>query len=80
MHEGCDGKFGNGIAVVDKLRHMGFSKGNMPAPLAITCDNCNTVFEMATFEAKCPECDMVYGVTPCHAFDAESVKAAGIDY
>jgi len=27
-----------------------------------------------------PECDMIYGVTPCHSHSSEFVKAAGIKY
>ena len=37
-------------------------------------------FEMSFFETYCPHCDMVYAVTPCHAFDPENVMAAGIGY
>lgn len=79
MHEGCSGSFESGKQVVDKLRMMGFSEGMMPLPLHISCDNCGQEFEMYTFEAKC-ECGMVYGVTPCHAFSAEHVQAAGVEY
>ena len=32
------------------------------------------------FEASCPECDMVYGVTPCSADNPANVKAAGIGF
>jgi Zn finger protein HypA/HybF involved in hydrogenase expression len=52
----------------------------MPAPMVIRCSNCEESFNMETFEAKCPNCDMTYGVTPCHSHDPESVQAAGIDY
>jgi len=79
MHDGCSGSFESGKQVVDKLRSMGFSSGNMPLPLVIKCEECNKNFNMYTFEHKC-ECGMVYGVTPCHAFDAENVQAAGKDY
>ncbi len=79
MHEGCSGSFESGKQIVDKLRGMGFSAGQMPVPLEITCEDCGENFEMNTFEARC-DCGMVYGVTPCHAFAAEHVKAAGKDY
>lgn len=79
MHEGCSGSFQSGKQVVDKLRMMGFSEGQVPVPLTIHCDNCGKDFIMDTFETKC-ECGMVYGVTPCHAFSPEHVQAAGIDY
>lgn len=80
VHDGCSGTFEDGKQVVDKVRMMGFSEQFMPMPLDITCTECKSEFEMETFEAKCPQCGMIYGVTPCHAFDAENVQAAGIDY
>lgn len=80
MHDGCSGSFKNGQDVVDKVRQMGFADQYMPLPLEIKCEECGDNFEMETFESKCPKCNMVYGVTPCHAFDAENVKAAGINY
>jgi Zn finger protein HypA/HybF involved in hydrogenase expression len=52
----------------------------MPVPLIIECSDCNKEFTMETYEDKCPHCNMVYGVTPCHAFDPENVMAAGKDY
>jgi Zn finger protein HypA/HybF involved in hydrogenase expression len=42
--------------------------------------SCGEEFEMETFESKCPKCNMVYGVTPCHAFDPSNIQAAGVDY
>ena len=80
MHDGCSGSFESGKQVADKVRMMGFSIQSMPVPLSITCENCATGFEMETFESQCPQCGMVYAVTPCHAFDAAHVKAAGINY
>jgi Zn finger protein HypA/HybF involved in hydrogenase expression len=80
MHDGCNSTFQNGQEVVDKVRQMGFSEQYMPMPLEITCKECGEAFEMETFESQCPKCKMVYGVTPCHAFDPDNVKAAGIDY
>lgn len=80
MHDGCAGSFENDSQVVDKVRQMGFSSQMLPIPLGIKCVECEETFEMATFEDKCPKCGMVYGVTPCHAFDAENVKSAGINY
>jgi len=79
MHEGCSGSFESGKQVVNKLRAMGFSSGNIPLPLEIECGECGKKFMMETFEARC-ECGMVYGVTPCHAFAPENVQAAGKDY
>lgn len=79
-HEGCSGSFSNGKMVADKVRQMGFDQQFMPMPLTITCENCGKSFEMDRFETHCPNCDMVYAVTPCHAFDPESVMAAGVGY
>ncbi len=80
MHDGCKGSFESGKQVVDKIRAMGFNVQWMPMAFNIKCSSCNTEFQMEQFESKCPECNMVYGVTPCHAFDPANVMAAGIDY
>ena len=80
MHDGCSGSFVNGKQVVNKLRMMGFSGHAMPEPTEISCEGCEQGFVMETFEAKCPQCGMVYGVTPCHATNPASIQAAGVDY
>lgn len=80
MHDGCAGSFENGQQVVDKIRMMGFNGQFMPVAFTIKCDNCGDEFSMEHFEGKCPKCSMVYGVTPCHAFDPANVMPAGIDY
>ncbi len=79
MHSGCSGSFENGKQMVDKLRQMGFSEGALPLATEITCE-CGETFLMETFEAKCPKCNMVYGVTPCSAHDPKRIMPAGIDY
>jgi Zn finger protein HypA/HybF involved in hydrogenase expression len=79
MHDGCSGSFESGKQVVDKIRMMGFNTNPM-APIEIKCTNCDSVFVMEVMEAKCPSCKMVYGVTPCHSYSAEFVKAAGVEY
>jgi len=80
MHDGCTTHFQSGKQVVDKIRVMGFNKSPLPAPLDITCSNCNTVFKMELMESSCPSCNMVFGVTPCHSTSAEYVQAAGVNY
>ena len=56
---------------------MGFSE--QPMPLEIECE-CGKTFEKFNFEDKCSNYGMIFGVTPCHAFDPANVKAAGKDY
>ena len=80
MHEGCSGSFENGRQVVDKVRMMGFADQYMPVSMQIPCGNCETVFEMETFEASCPKCGAIHAVTPCHAFDPANVLSAGVGY
>jgi rRNA maturation endonuclease Nob1 len=80
MHQGCDGSFGGGEQVVDKLRKMGFSGMVMPVEVQLVCEGCGAAFQMKTLEDRCSQCGMVYGVTPCHAADPSSVKAAGVGY
>lgn len=78
MHDGCSGKFENGKEVLDKVRMMGFSEQLMPVPAYIQCVDCGDSFTMDTFEYRC-SCGMTYAVTPCHAFDAANIMAAGKD-
>lgn len=78
MHDGCSGRFADGKQILEKIRKMGFSDMSVPVPLEITCAGCNGVFEMLTMEAACPNCRMIYAVTPCHATSADNVMAAGI--
>jgi hypothetical protein len=80
MHDGCSGQLSTGEQVVDKVRMMGFDVQPMPLAMTITCVSCGDDFEMLCFEGRCPACGMVYGVTPCHAFDPANVVPAGIDY
>lgn len=80
MHQGCDGSFGGGEQVVDKLRIMGFSAMPLPAEVQLVCEGCGGTFVARTMESRCDGCGMVYGVTPCHATDPRSMKAAGIGY
>ena len=80
MHQGCDGSFGGGAHIVDKLRTMGFSNMPLPAGVTMECEGCSNTFTASTMESRCPECGMVYGVTPCHADDPASIQAAGVSY
>ena len=78
-HGTCTGAFEDGKQTVNKVRQMGFSEGILPMALEVECE-CGTKFEMEYFEDKCPSCNMIFGVTPCHSHDPKAVKAAGIDY
>ncbi|MFA8298949.1 MAG: hypothetical protein ACEPOV_02180 [Hyphomicrobiales bacterium] len=79
-HDGCAGSFENGKQIVDKIRSMGFNDQMMPMPLEINCHGCGQLMTMDRFETHCPKCDMVHGVTPCHAFDPANIMAAGEGY
>jgi len=80
MHDGCSGAFATGEQIVSKIRMMGFNKNPIGVPYDVTCVNCSHIFKMTHMETGCPECDMVYGVTPCHSQSADCVKPAGINY
>ena len=67
------------LNVVDKVRRKGVSNDALPQAFDIKC-RCNHTFLMITHEAKCPSCNMVYGVTPCSADSVEHVVAVGINY
>ena len=80
MHDGCNGSFVDGKQVVDKVRMMGFSLQPMPIPAVFKCHECSEEITMITMEYQCPHCGVVYGVTPCHAFDINNIIAAGNNY
>ena len=80
MREGCAGQFLNGQQVADKVRMMGYDTVPLTVPLNLECVQCQQGFAMETMVSQCPECRMVYAVTPCHAHSAEHVMPAGIDY
>ena len=80
MHDGCTGSFGDGKAVVDKIRSMGFNTRPMPMEITVKCIDCGNDFQMTHLESKCPTCGMVYGVTPCSTSKPERIQAAGKDY
>jgi len=80
MHDGCSGSFSNGKQVADQIRMMGFENMPVAGPLELVCVNCQSSFEMNTMLSRCPECDMVYSVTPCHSDSVENVRPAGIGY
>jgi len=80
MHAGCSGQFENGQQVADKVRMMGYDTVPLTVPLKLTCVECQQGFVMETMVTQCPECRMVYAVTPCHAHSAQHVQPAGIDY
>ena len=80
MHEGCSGQFMTGKEIADKVRMMGFDNMPMTVPLNISCENCTKSFKMETMVSRCPHCEMVYAVTPCHSHSADSVLPAGIRY
>jgi len=80
MHDGCSGSFLNGKQVADQVRMMGFENMPVAGPLELVCVNCRNSFEMNTMLSRCPACDMVYSVTPCHSDSVESVMPAGIGY
>ena len=79
MHQGCSGSFQDGKQVIEKIRMMGFANMPIANPLEIICVECGQRFQMEYHESKCPNCNMIYGVTPCHASHADNVMAAGKD-
>lgn len=70
----------DGKNVVDLIRSKG--KDNFPLRNThdIECVNCKENFTMKTHVDKCPNCNMVYGVTPCSSHDKNNIKTADINY
>lgn len=77
---GCGTPQKGGTAIVDKVRSKGMADQLMPTAYELTCQECDGTFTMATYVAQCPNCQMVYGVTPCSADDSQNIKAATINY
>ncbi len=80
MHDGCTGNFQDGKMIIDKIRMMGFNKNPIPNPITIKCIECNNEFQMTHLETKCPNCNMVYGVTPCSVSHPDRIKPSAINY
>jgi len=78
-NDGCAPDLNNGKAIVDKVRMVQVSSGELEIKHEVTCE-CGTTFKMETFEMSCPSCNMVYGVTPCSSHDKNNIKPAGINY
>ncbi len=79
MSETCNCNFTKDTLMVDKVRVKGFSQTPLPIAFDIECE-CGTKFKMINHEGRCPNCEMVYGVTPCLAEEISNVQAAGINY
>ncbi len=78
-NDGCAPDLNDGKAIVNKVRQVGVREGLLETPHMLTCD-CGNEIKMVHFEEKCPNCQMVYGVTPCSSHNKDSIKAAGINY
>ena len=70
----------NGKSVVDLIRSKGKDDFPLRNPHDIVCENCNSTFVMNTHVDSCPNCNMVYGVTPCSSHDKSNIKSAGVNY
>lgn len=79
MSDSCGCNFTKDTLMVDKVRVKGFSQSPLPIAFDIECE-CGTTFQMKNHEGQCPNCGMVYGVTPCSAEEKSKVQAAGINY
>ncbi|XMB72060.1 hypothetical protein RJI07_08125 [Mycoplasmatota bacterium WC30] len=78
-NDGCAPDLNDGKAIVDKVRQVAVGAGLLETLHVIECE-CGFSFEMRHFEEKCPQCGMVYGVTPCSSHDKTNIKPAGVNY
>ncbi len=78
-NDGCAPDLNDGKAIVNKVRQVGVGDGFLETAFVIDCE-CGQPFTMKQFEDSCPNCGMVYGVTPCSSHDKNNIKPAGIDY
>ncbi len=75
----CSCTFETNEAVIDRVREKGMDKDLLPSPFKIECV-CGNEFEMTTHVDNCPECNMVFGVTPCRSEDIENVVMSKVGY
>lgn len=75
----CNCTFETNEAVIDKVRSKEMENEQIPVPFEITC-SCGETFMMETHVAKCPACDMTFGVTPCKSDDINNVVMAKRGY
>lgn len=78
-NDGCAPDLNDGKAVVNKVRQVGVGNGMLEVAHEVEC-TCGETFKMHRYETACPNCNMVYGVTPCSSHDKNNIKAAGINY
>ncbi|WP_026960248.1 hypothetical protein [Aliagarivorans taiwanensis] len=79
MSCGCGTDHSDGKAIIDRLRVKGLADKPMKQSYQINCE-CQSEFTMTTFSASCPQCGMVFGVTPCSQHALENIKPAGVNY
>ncbi len=68
----CNCTFDSNQAVIDKVRSKEMHDAPLPNPFNIKCE-CGSEIVMDTHVYTCNNCASVYGVTPCHADDINSV-------
>ena len=56
--------------VIRTVIEKGFENDLLQNPFPIKCD-CGNQLMMETFISVCPECECVYGLTPCHQNEPE---------
>ncbi|GAA0714965.1 hypothetical protein GCM10008904_31310 [Paraclostridium ghonii] len=70
----------DGKQIVDLVRSKGKADFPLKTPHEIFCSNCKNSFVMNIHVAKCPNCNMTYGVTPCSSINKDNIKPADINY
>lgn len=78
-NDGCAPDLNDGLAILRKVRQVGVGNGILEVQHLIECE-CGTTFPMVHFEEHCPQCDMVYAVTPCSSHQKDNIKPAGVGY
>jgi len=80
IHHGFIEEFRSEKQVEQKSWRMDVSHQLMPMPMTMTMvfKNGKENSALKSFEDECPDCSMVYAVTPCLAYDPENIMASGL--
>lgn len=76
----CNCTFKTDIEVINQIKEKGFDDLELATKHQINCA-CNQEFIMDKCLVVCPNCQSIYGVTPCKQADIENVVCVkNVDY
>lgn len=83
-HSSAGGPFSEGRELVEFVYNAhGGGLRDSPIPsgsIDTTCQGCGTIFTLATFVGRCPECSGVHAIAPPRSSDPAAIQFAGADF